>query len=369
MTFGRATAGLPWRRPVVMAVVKTMRRSIGFGLLALAATAGGFCLPVIAQSVRPDSVSSDEAQTALVAIVRGGRAGDPAPPVVLARSDWQAFLAETRLVRARAASTATEDAEARLRAAIDETVAAMRAEIPAFIGWRFSFFTTYRLTFTAVSGVVSGNDPESAVRVAVAERFREMVLKPVMVRTRLAQAVDDVTLNAASQREAFIAERRIALDRLAQERGQASAAAPVAAMVSEADALGLPPLSSVRPALPLSDPNDEVGWLGQREALVMAGRQAARRGIGTVVEPTVLAVAPVSLAETAPFLVSAAAGAAVLGAGLAVEFLALKFWESTEREALEEEAHGALNRYHGDLSGIVSPVAGALITGTLGAAQ
>lgn len=354
-------------------MVKTLRRTIGFGLLALATTAGGFCPPIMAQSVRPESASSesvspDEAQPQRVAIVRSGRAGDPAPPVVLAQADWEAFLAETRLARARVASTATEDAEARLQTAIDETIAAMRGEIPAFADWRFSFFTTYRLTFTAVSGVFTGTDPESAVKVAVAERFREMVLKPVTVRTRLAQAMDDVTLNAASQREAFIAERRIALDRLAEERGQPSAATPVA-MVSEADALGLPPLSSVRPTLPVADPNDEVGWLGQREALVMAGRQAARRGIGAVVEPTVLAVAPVSLAETAPFLVSAAAGATVLGAGLAVEFVALKLWESTEREALEEEAHGALNRYHRELSGIVSPVAGTLVTGTLGATQ
>lgn len=354
---------------MVTAVVKTMRRSIGFGFLTLAAAAGGFCLPVLAQSAKPDSVSPDRAQTEWVAIVRSGRAGDPAAPIVLARSDWEAFLAETRRARARAASTAIEDAELRLRTGIDGMVAAMRAEIPAFVGWRFSFFTTYRLTFTAVGGVFTGTDPESAVKIAVAERFREMVLKPVTVRTRLTQAMDDVTLNAANQREAFIAERRIALDRLARERGHASATAPVAAMMSEADALGLPTLSSVRPALPISDPNDEVGWLGQREALVMAGRQAARRGIGTIVEPTVLAVAPVSLVETAPFLVSAAAGATVLGAGLAVEFVALKLWESTEREALEEEAHGALNRYHQELSGIVSPVAGALITATLGATQ
>jgi hypothetical protein len=351
------------------AMVKTVRRTIGFGFLALAATAGGFCPPVLAQSAKPESVNPDEARTQRVAIVRSGRAGEPAPPVVLARSDWEAFLAETRLTRTRVASTATEDAEARLRTAIDETISTMRTEIPAFVGWRFAFFTTYRLTFTAVSGVFTGTDPESAVKVAVAERFREMVLKPVMVRTRLAQAMDDVTLNATSQREAFIAERRIALDRLAQERSQPSAATPVAAMVSEADALGLPPLSSVRPVLPVSDPDDEVGWLGQREALVMAGRQAARRGIGAVVEPTVLAVAPVSLAETAPFLIGAAAGATVLGAGLAVEFLALKLWESTEREALEEEAHGALHRYHRELSGIVSPVAGTLVTATLGAAQ
>ncbi|PWC90100.1 hypothetical protein TSH100_03710 [Azospirillum sp. TSH100] len=356
---------LPRHRPMVTAV----RRIVGLGLLAAIATASAVCAPAMAQSAKLDSASPGRVLDEPVAIVRSGRTGDPAPPVVMARSDWEAFLAETRFARVRATVTATEDAEARLRTAIDETTAVMRAEIPAFVGWRFSFFTTYRLTFTAVSGVVSGTDPESAVKVAVAERFREMVLKPVMVRTRLTQAMDEVTLNATRQREAFIAERRIALDRLAQERGGASTGAPVAVMVSEADALGLPPMSSVRPALPVSDPNDEVGWLGQREALVMAGRQAARRGVGVVVEPTVLAVAPVSLAETAPFLISAAAGATVLGAGLAIELVALKLWESTEREALEEEAHSALNRYHQELSGIVSPMAGALIAGTLGTAQ
>lgn len=369
-------------------MVTPLRRIIGFGLLALVATAGGSCPSVMAQSVAagfaaPQPAEFDPGKAGTVrrndpqsdpvadriAIVPGGRAGEPAAPIVLLRSDWDAFLAETRIARAHAARTATEDAETRLRTTIDETVAAMRAEIPTFVGWRFSFFTTYRLTFTAVSGAVTGTDPESAVRVAVAERFRELVLMPGMVRTRLSQAVDEVTLNAVSQREAFTAERRLALERLAMERGQPPTAAPVAAMVSEVDALDLPPLSTLRPVLPLAELTDEVGWLGQREVLVMAGRQAARRGIGAIVEPTVLAVAPVSLLEAAPFLASAATGATVLGAGLAVEYVALKLWESTEREALEEDAHGALNRYHQELTAIATPIAGTLVTGALGAAH
>lgn len=369
-------------------MVTPLRRTIGFGLMALIATTSGLCPAVMAQAVAANSAAPQPAKidpgkagtvrrndpqsdpvTDRIAIVRGGRAGEPAAPIVLLRSDWEAFLAETRIARARAARTATEDAEARLLTTIDKTVAAMRAEIPTFVGWRFSFFTTYRLTFTAVGGAVTGTDPESAVRVAVAERFRELVLMPGMARTSLSQAVDEVTLNAAIQREAFAAERRLALEHLAMERGQPPTAAPVAAMVSEADALDLPPLSTLRPALPVAELTDEVGWLGQREVLVMAGRQAARRGIGAIVEPTVLAAAPVSLLETAPFLASAATGATVLAAGLAVEYVALKLWESTEREALEEEAHGALNRYHQELTATATPIASTLVTGTLGPAH
>lgn len=353
-----------------------MKRSISLGLLALVAAAGDAFPPAMAQAAEVEMVTAtigrpnrqSDGIADQVAVVRGGRAGEPAPPIVLSRADWDAFLAETRVARARVAQAAADDAEARLQTAVDEAVAAMRTEIPTFIGWRFSFFTTYRLTFTAISGAATGSDPEAAVRLAVAERFRELVLKPGMVRSRLAQAMDEVTLTAAGRREAFVAERRIALDHLARHRGQPSAAAS-AAMVPEADALDLPALSSLRPALPVAESTDEVGWLGQREVLVMAGRQVARRGIAAVVEPTALAAAPVSLMETAPFVVGAAAGATVLGAGLAIEFVALKLWESTEREALEEEAHGALNRYHRELTGVVQPIAGALVTGTLGPAR
>lgn len=337
-----------------------VRRSIGFGVLAIfaaGAAAAGACAPAAAGGPQEERV----------AIARSGHAADPAPPIILARADWEGFLAESRAARASAARAAAAAAEARLRTALEEAVAAMRAEIPTFVGWRFSFFTTYRLTFTALGGAVTGNDPELAVRSAVAERFHELVLNAGTLRARLSRTADDITLDVARQRDAFAAERRAALERLADERALPPPETPITTVVSESDALELPPVSPLRPALPIPDPTSEVGWLGQREALVMAGRQAARRGTGLVAEPMVLAAVPASMLEAAPLLVAPAAGAVVFGAGVAVEFVAVKLWEASEREALEEAAHQALSRYHDELAATARPAADAIVAGSFGA--
>lgn len=303
--------------------------------------------------------------TDAVAVARGAST-TPVPPVLLARADWESYAAETRAARAKAAEAARAAGEARLRAAVDDAVAAMRTQVPAFAAWRFSFFTTYRLTFTALSGAVTGNDPMEAARAFVGERFRDIVLNPDLLRERLARAVADVDTDVAARRAAFVAERSAAFDRLAAQRTLSPGKAAVPAVVSEADALELPTPDPLRPDTPLPDPTASVGWMAQEEALVLVGRQAARRGAGLAAEPVLLAAAPAALIDAAPLLAGPAVGAAAFAASLAVEYAVVKLWEAEEADALAEAAGRALDQYRDALLAAALPAAATIAVSSLG---
>ncbi|WP_431855401.1 hypothetical protein [Azospirillum sp.] len=301
-----------------------------------------------------------------VAIVRSAPGAAPSRPVTLEAADWEAFLAASRTTRAEAARSARDAATARVKATVAEAVAAMRADIPAFLAWRFSFFTTYRLTFSALAGAFTGTSPAESVGAVTAERFRALVLNPDALRTRLSAAMDAVAADTIARRAALTVERAAALDRMAAERGLSAGSGSVMAAVSEADALGLPTPDPLRPQVPIPDPSGEVGWLGGREALVMAGRQAARRGTGLAAEPALMASLPVALLEGAPLLAAPVVGVVATGVGMAVEYLAVRLWESEERDDLVKAANEALDLYAVLLVSGLQPMADDVVLRTLG---
>lgn len=336
------------------------------GILAVAAgEAFSGKAPGAPPSEPPRTVRPADPLTDAVAVARGA-ATSPVPPVLLARTDWESYAAATRAARVEAAEAARAAGETRLRAAVDDAVAAMRAQIPAFVAWRFSFFTTYRLTFTALSGAITGADPMDAARAFVAERFRDIVLTPNALRDRLGQAVAEIDADVGARRAAFVAERSAAFDRLAAQRALPPGKAAVPAVVSEADALELPTPAPLRPDTPLPDTATAVGWMAEEEALVLVGRQAARRGAGLAAEPVLLATAPAALVNTAPLLAGPAIGAAAFAASLAVEYVVVKLWEAEEEDALAAAAGHALDQYREALLAAALPAAATITAGSLG---
>ncbi|HYH17289.1 MAG TPA: hypothetical protein VD995_01610 [Azospirillum sp.] len=340
--------------------------------VAVAAAAGMAATNVIAskgprERPRADvlAVHTDAPHTNVVAVARS-TAADPVPAVLLARADWESYATATRTARVEAAEAARAAGEARVRAAVDQAVAAMRAEIPAFIAWRFSFFTTYRLTFTALSGAVTGADPVEAARAFVAERFRDIVLNPDALREQFAKAVVDIGADVAARRAAFVDDRRAAFDGLAAQRALPPGKATGPAVVSEADALELPTPGPLRPDTPLPDPITGVGWMAEEEALVLAGRQAVRRGAGLAAEPALLATAPAAMLEAAPLIAGPAIGAVAFAAGLGVELAVVKLWEAEEHAALAEAAGRAVDQYRDALLTAALPVSAAIVAGSLG---
>lgn len=345
------------------------------GALVAAATGIGQ-----ANTAHPEDVPKTEERatgvpaTERVMVARSASAATPLPPVTLAKDDWNAFLHATRLARAEVADAARAAARARLRTAVDQTVEAMQAGIPAFADWRFSFFTTYRLSYAALSGTVTGGDATESVRAVLAERFQALVLDAASPHQRLIQALDDIAADVAARRGAFVAERRAALDRLAAERALPSDAGPIRGpvpgpiphVVSEADALELPPLEPLRRHIAVDAAAADVGWLDDREMLVLAGRQAVRRSAGFLAEPALLATVPAPLLEATPFLVGPVVGAAVFGTGMAVEFAAVKLWESSERAALEAAAGEALDQYRDALLAGALPNADTIVNRMVG---
>lgn len=334
----------------------TVRRISGLGWMAAGVAAALLGSVVVAVGAPGERV----------AIVRSAPGAAPSRPVTLEAADWEAFLAASRAARAEAARDARDAAAATVKSTVDEAVAAMRAEIPAFIAWRFSFFTTYRLTFSAVAGVFTGTSPAESVGAVTAERFRALVLNPDALRTRLSAAVDAVAADTTARRAALVAARSAALDRVSAERGVSAGAGSVTGAVSEADALGLPTPDPLRPQVPIPDPSGDIGWLGGREALVMAGRQAARRGTGLAAEPALLATLPVALLEGAPLLAAPVVGVIATGVGMAVEYLAVRLWESGEREDLVKAANEALDLYAASLVSGLQPLADDVVLRTLG---
>lgn len=336
-----------------------MRRIKGFGRRAAGLAAGAALALAAAGSV---ALAAGEH----VAIVRSAPGTAPSRPVTLEATDWEAFQATSRTARMEAARAARAAAVATVKASVDEAVAAMRADIPAFIAWRFSFFTTYRLAFSAVAGAFSGTSAADSVGAVTGERFRALVLNPDATRARLSKALDSIAADATARRSALIAERSAALDGFAVQRGQPAGAGEVAAAVWEADALGLPMPDPLRPQVPVPDSLADIGWLGEREGLVMAGRQAARRGSGLAAEPAVLAALPAALIEGAPLLAAPVVAVVATGVGMAVEYFAVRLWESGERDDLIKTADRSLDLYGAALVSGLQPLADDTVRRTLG---
>lgn len=340
-----------------------MRRITGFGWRAAGLAAAGVALAAAA-SAAPAAEAGAGGER--VAIVRSAPGTAPSRPVTLDTADWEAFQAAGRAARMEAARAARAAAVVTVKTSVDQAVAAMRADIPAFIAWRFSFFTTYRLAFSAVAGLFSGTSAADSVGAVTGERFRALVLNPDALRTRLSAALDTIAADSTARRSALIAGRAAALDGLAVQRGQPAGAGEVAAAVWEADALGLPMPDPLRPQVPVPDSLADIGWLGEREGLVMAGRQAARRGSGLAAEPAVLAALPAALIEGAPLLAAPVVAVVATGVGMAVEYFAVRLWESGERDDLIKAANQALDLYAAALVSGLQPLADDTVRRTLG---
>lgn len=302
-----------------------------------------------------------------VAVIRAGAGAAPAPPAALRREAWEAFRLATRDARAAVAAEARAAGRAQARAAVETAVAAMRAEIPAFADWRFSFFTTYRLTFTGLGAALTGGQAGEAVQAALAERFAALVLKPDTVRRALGTAIDEVAEEGSRRRAAFVAERRDTLDRLVADARPGPRVAAAMPAVAESEALGLPTPGPRRTEVALPAADGEVGWFGRGEALVFAGRQALRRGVGSAAEPFVLAALPAGLFETVPLVAGPLLGGALFAAGLGSEFVAVKLWEAEERAGLEEAAGRALDLYRDALLAQATAAADEVTAAAVGA--
>lgn len=241
--------------------------------------------------------------------------------------------------RAIAASAARDVLQTEAR----QSVAGMRERLPAFADWRYSFFSSYRLTFSALIAAVSGGDANEAVRATVRERFQAQVVDPYAVSLRMEAAAIRAQEKTLAWRRVFVTSQHEALDALVSQRGAPWDGRPVNAVVTESMLLSPPsPGTGGRKAASVDPVADTPTVAVESEAAVLAARQATRRGVGIAAEPLVIVPAAEFVAGAAGVAASSFVGVAALAAGLAAEYLIVRSWDAIDRDTFLADADKVL---------------------------
>lgn len=225
-----------------------------------------------------------------------------------------------------------------------QAVAGMRERLPAFADWRYSFFSSYRLTFSALASAVTGGNANEAVQATVQERFQAMVVDPYVLRARLETAAIRAQEATVGWRHVFEASQREALDTLVSQRGAPWDGQTANAVVTESTLLFPPAPGStdgMATAVPAVTETPTVG-LGA-EAAVLAARQATRRGVGIAAEPLVIVPAAELVVGAIGVVATPVVGAAAFAVGLVAEYAIARTWDSVDRETFLADASKSLD--------------------------
>lgn len=275
-----------------------------------------------------------------------------------------ASLAEYRQHRQLAVSAARDI----LRTSVRDQATEMRGRLPAFADWRYSVFTSYRLTVPALVSAVSGGDGGQAIRAVVREQFQAIVVDPEAAHARMDAAMARARDQMVVWRRRFDQSQREALDQLVSQRGGPWDGRPAGAVVTESMLLfRLLPDRGAAAGSGL-EKADKTSVSFETGASVLAAEQAAPQGFFAITEPVFGPPIAGMAVGAAGWAVSSFLGVAAFTAGVAAEYLIVRSWDSADRETLLADATRILDELEAAMLQDVDRRAEALAAASFSAA-
>jgi len=286
--------------------------------------------------------------------------GDPAGAVratVVPRGEWLAFVDSRRQQRAQTRAAIVAAARDEMVQALAPAFDQMRARIPDYLSWFYSFPTTYRMTFSVMVAVfgTDKSDPRPTTQVAgdaidrmLQDRFLDVVVLPARFGDAVGAAATEVFQHAAAAELQAAQVEQQALVQFMAGYGQSPArpGADGLPLVLAWEALGFAPDPAAIAAPPdagqlvKSDPSLQ----GLQSSLavesgLMVTRQVVRRVISSNADDVILglvgtAIGPAALAG-AETVITPIAGFVAFGLGLGAELGAVKTRQLIDGAQLE----------------------------------